>query len=369
MTFEDMTYELRLTNKRLESAQSELRQLVTTDPLTGCRNRRFFDEIIGREIERHRRYHIPLSLLFVDVDRFKAINDTLGHEAGDRVLQRVAAFLVRNVREADYVFRWGGDEFLILISCREEEAVRKAVRAAEGLRGVVRGRPRCRPASGLSIGCAEVPATATDIMADREDRRRQDVSGQTRRRVALATGSNDSTSGTERSNVSSAFSDTADTYSAAVSSAPPPADQLRGDGRRILAGPDAREPVLRSEQPLGRFELVLGAVQLVQQRGDLDADAHRADRGPVGDDHEHAAARLVRVLAGRRREAHRVEADARAGCARSARPTAPRRRSRARRSARTACRFRARPTRSSLRSRRSRDRASPGSGSACSATG
>ena len=93
MTFEDMTYELRRTNRRLESAQGELRQMVTTDALTGCRNRRFFDEVIGREMQRHRRYHIPLSLLFVDVDRFKAINDTLGHDAGDRVLQRRRGFL------------------------------------------------------------------------------------------------------------------------------------------------------------------------------------------------------------------------------------------------------------------------------------
>jgi diguanylate cyclase (GGDEF)-like protein len=163
MTFEDMTYELRLTNKRLESAQGELRQLVTTDPLTGCRNRRFFDEIIGREIERHRRYHIPLSLLFVDVDRFKAINDSLGHEAGDRVLQRVAVFLVRNVREADYVFRWGGDEFLILISCREEEAVRKAYDLQKAFEESTEAASL--PAGvGLSIGCAEVPATATEIM-------------------------------------------------------------------------------------------------------------------------------------------------------------------------------------------------------------
>ncbi len=162
MTFEDMTYELRVTNRRLESAQGELRHMVTTDPLTGCRNRRFFDDVIGREIQRHRRYRIPLSLVFVDVDRFKAINDTLGHEAGDRVLQRVAAFLTRNVREADYVFRWGGDEFLILMSCREDEAVRKATDLQEAFAESddASGLP---PGVGLSIGCAEVTADVTDI--------------------------------------------------------------------------------------------------------------------------------------------------------------------------------------------------------------
>ena len=94
MTFEDMTFELRRTNRRLESAQGKLRRMVITDPLTGCRNRRFFDEIIGRELQRHRRHGIPLSLLFVDIDRFKAVNDQLGHEAGDDVLRQVAAFLL-----------------------------------------------------------------------------------------------------------------------------------------------------------------------------------------------------------------------------------------------------------------------------------
>ena len=164
MTFEDMTYELRVTNRRLENAQSELRQMVTTDPLTGCGNRRFFDDVIGRELERHKRYRIPLSMLFVDIDRFKAINDTLGHEAGDRVLQNVAAFLVRHVREADYVFRWGGDEFLILISCRESEAISKgaelqtAFAASKDAAALPRG-------VGLSVGCAEVPASASDVMA------------------------------------------------------------------------------------------------------------------------------------------------------------------------------------------------------------
>ena len=162
MAFEDMTYELRATNTRLEAAQNELRQMVTTDGLTGCRNRRYFDDVIDREVQRHRRYHIPLSLVFVDIDRFKVINDTLGHDEGDRVLQRVATFLLRNVREVDYVFRWGGDEFLILMSCREAEALRRATTLqsafeaspdADGLPSGV----------GLSVGCAEIGPQDDDI--------------------------------------------------------------------------------------------------------------------------------------------------------------------------------------------------------------
>jgi diguanylate cyclase (GGDEF)-like protein len=164
MTFEDMTSELRRTNRRLEKYQRKLREMVITDPLTGCRNRRFFEEIIGRELQRHRRYDIQLSILFVDVDRFKAVNDTLGHDAGDRVLREVAAFLLSNIREADYVFRWGGDEFLVLLSCGEEEARRRgtALQVDFARYSTAATLP---PGVGLSIGCAEITEDTTDVMA------------------------------------------------------------------------------------------------------------------------------------------------------------------------------------------------------------
>jgi diguanylate cyclase (GGDEF)-like protein len=163
MTFEDMTYELRHTNSRLEAAQAELREAVITDVLTGMRNRRFFDEVIGRELNRHRRYRTPLSIVFIDIDQFKAINDTLGHETGDRVLREVASFLLRHIREADYVFRWGGDEFLVLISCGEGEAIRRgrALQEAFAKSPQLATLPR---GVGLSIGCVEVPPETTDIM-------------------------------------------------------------------------------------------------------------------------------------------------------------------------------------------------------------
>jgi len=162
LVFEDMTYELRRANRRLEAAQAELRQLVITDALTGCYNRRFFDEVIGREIQRHRRYGIPLSILFVDVDRFKEVNDALGHAAGDRLLQHVAAFLRRHVREADYVFRWGGDEFLLLLTCSEAEAARKGrdLKARFAQSPEVAALP---DGVGLSVGCAAVPDDVDDV--------------------------------------------------------------------------------------------------------------------------------------------------------------------------------------------------------------
>jgi diguanylate cyclase (GGDEF)-like protein len=156
MTFEDMTLELKRANGRLENARSELRQMVITDSLTGCRNRRFFDEVISHELNAHRRYGTPLSLLFVDVDRFKTINDTLGHHAGDRVLREVASFLMRSTRDSDYVFRWGGDEFLLLLSCREDEAIRRG----RDMQLEFPRTPEARslPAGvGLSVGVSEVP--------------------------------------------------------------------------------------------------------------------------------------------------------------------------------------------------------------------
>jgi diguanylate cyclase (GGDEF)-like protein len=163
MTFEDMTYELRHANSRLEAAQTELREAVITDSLTGLRNRRFFDEVIGRELQRHRRYKTPLSIVFIDIDQFKAINDTLGHDTGDRVLREVAAFLVRHIREADYVFRWGGDEFLVLVTCVEAEAIRRARDLQDAFARSIQLDTLPRGVA-LSIGCVEVPPDVEDIM-------------------------------------------------------------------------------------------------------------------------------------------------------------------------------------------------------------
>ena len=162
LIFEDMTYELRLTNRRLEAAQEELVQAAITDPLTGCHNRRFLDQVMDRELQRHARFGLPLSLLFIDIDRFKQVNDTLGHDAGDELLRYVARFLKRHIREADYVFRWGGDEFLVMITCGAEEARRKAA----GLRVAFETAPEIAtlpPGIGLSVGWIEVPAATTDI--------------------------------------------------------------------------------------------------------------------------------------------------------------------------------------------------------------
>jgi diguanylate cyclase (GGDEF)-like protein len=163
LVFEDMNYELRMTNRRLETAREELLLAATTDPLTGCHNRRFLEQVMDRELQRHARFGLPLSLLFIDVDRFKAINDTLGHDAGDRVLKYVAGFLTRHIREADYVFRWGGDEFLVLITCVGDEAARKAAALKKAFDAVPEAVD-LPPGIRLSVGSVEVPSGATDLL-------------------------------------------------------------------------------------------------------------------------------------------------------------------------------------------------------------
>jgi len=172
LVFEDMTQELRLANRQLAGANEEIQRLAITDPLTGCHNRRFFDEVERREIERHRRYLAPLSVVFLDVNHFKRLNDTLGHDRGDAVLWMIGALLRAQVRQSDYAIRWGGDEFLLLLSCAEQEALEKSKRLKEGFERerVAAGLPGYL---GLSVGVAQVEVssvTLRDAIRDADSR-------------------------------------------------------------------------------------------------------------------------------------------------------------------------------------------------------
>jgi len=162
LVFEDMTLELRQANRHLAGANEEIQRLAITDPLTGCHNRRFFDEIETREIQRHRRYLAPLSVVFFDVNHFKSLNDTLGHDRGDAVLWMIGALLRAQVRQSDFAIRWGGDEFLLLLSCSEREARDTAARLKDAFERerVGAGLP---PYLGLSAGVAEVDVSAVTL--------------------------------------------------------------------------------------------------------------------------------------------------------------------------------------------------------------
>jgi diguanylate cyclase (GGDEF)-like protein len=99
--------------KKLEA---ELVRAATYDSLTGVFNRKSLEDKIEAEVERVKRYGSIFSLIMFDVDDFKHINDTLGHHAGDKVLQSIAEIVINNIRVLDAAGRWGGEEFMILLS-------------------------------------------------------------------------------------------------------------------------------------------------------------------------------------------------------------------------------------------------------------
>jgi diguanylate cyclase (GGDEF)-like protein/PAS domain S-box-containing protein len=118
--------EIRLKNE-------QLREMAMTDDLTGLNNRRFFFLRGEGEIQRARRFRTPLSLLMIDLDHFKNINDTLGHEAGDKVLRCVASIIQDNIRQIDILARLGGEEFGVLLpntDAQEAAALAERLRVA-----------------------------------------------------------------------------------------------------------------------------------------------------------------------------------------------------------------------------------------------
>jgi len=110
----------------LKSTQDKLKAMATRDILTGLYNRNYFNETIAREIEKAKRYGEKLSIIMVDIDNFKQINDNYGHLHGDGILRECAAILKKSIRTSDLLCRFGGDEFLIVApetDCSRHEAL------------------------------------------------------------------------------------------------------------------------------------------------------------------------------------------------------------------------------------------------------
>ena len=109
-------FRLRVLQEQLEQANARLYDLSCTDGLTGLYNRRHLDRVLEAEVSRHVRYALPLTLLLVDVDHFKKVNDTHGHLTGDIVLKEIARTLAAMIRKADVLCRFGGEEMCIVLA-------------------------------------------------------------------------------------------------------------------------------------------------------------------------------------------------------------------------------------------------------------
>jgi len=135
---EERTSDLSIKNTILENEimerlknEAQLIQLASIDPLTSINNRRKFNDVLHYELNRDERYHNKLSLIFCDLDHFKAINDKFGHNIGDDVLKVFTRLISGNIRKTDIFARWGGEEFALLLP---ETDIYTAAQMAEKLR-------------------------------------------------------------------------------------------------------------------------------------------------------------------------------------------------------------------------------------------
>lgn len=169
--FNGMILALR-EKRRLEEQLHEINQILekqaATDPLTGLFNRLKLGGLLDTEIVRAQRYATALSIILIDIDHFKRINDTRGHQVGDDVLRELARRLVASLRACDAVARWGGEEFLVMLPNSPLEAGHEC---AEKLRAAVAAVPfATMPRVTASFGVAELlPGEQRDALIGRAD--------------------------------------------------------------------------------------------------------------------------------------------------------------------------------------------------------
>lgn len=132
----DLTRELNKKNRELAAANETITRLMKTDPLTGLANRRHLSELLERELSQARRHGRPLAALMADIDHFKFINDTYGHNTGDKVLQQAAEILRDSCRTEDIVARYGGEEFFVILP---NSGAAAAADCAERMRKAIAG--------------------------------------------------------------------------------------------------------------------------------------------------------------------------------------------------------------------------------------
>jgi diguanylate cyclase (GGDEF)-like protein len=181
---------LERRNEELRELSERLQGLSATDALTGIANRRTFDERLAVEVARANRYGTPLSLVMVDLDHFKELNDRFGHLAGDEVLKRVAALVDREKRLGDVVARFGGEEFAAILPHTEPRA---ALAWAERVRQLIAGTEVRSDAGALTVTASfgiagAIPATEqVHALIENADQALYEAKSQGRNRVVAAT--------------------------------------------------------------------------------------------------------------------------------------------------------------------------------------
>jgi diguanylate cyclase (GGDEF)-like protein len=170
--------------RRLDAERAAMRRWALTDPLTGIANRRGFGERIDYEVTRHARLSHHFTVVMIDLDGFKLVNDRFGHHAGDELLRDVAATMRDAVRDQDTVARLGGDEFCVLAPETGREG---GDRLAEKIRAAVRGVTTGFDSLSASVGVAVYPidgATPLEVLDAADSAAIDAKRGQGRRRAA-----------------------------------------------------------------------------------------------------------------------------------------------------------------------------------------
>ncbi|MCX4046653.1 MULTISPECIES: sensor domain-containing diguanylate cyclase [Aeromonas] len=149
----ERTAELVRVNEALQQRVEENRQLAETDALTGAASRYRLERALQLECERARRFHLPFTVIAMDVDNFKQINDSYGHNIGDQTLINIVALVRDHIREIDLLARWGGDEFMVLLPNTGRE---DALVVANKFQALMVTNPICpRGVTTMSFGVAE----------------------------------------------------------------------------------------------------------------------------------------------------------------------------------------------------------------------
>ena len=150
--------------------REELQRLATVDPLTGLANRRGFLPLLELQVERSRRHHEPLWLMFLDLDGLKAVNDQLGHAVGDQMLCEMAAVLGDTFRASDVLARVGGDEFCVLVAAESTDSAQAAISRLDRMIHASNSLPGRPYSLAVSFGVAHVdperPLTAEQLMVE-----------------------------------------------------------------------------------------------------------------------------------------------------------------------------------------------------------